>query len=270
MAENKKRKKQKNAANAPLSKADKMLYAALKIFAVLVIIGCIYGYELLSHFFIFKNPDVLAFNQIWTLFLSLPFMLTLMLLVFDPTRKKVTIFGNKDIDYNNYRSVLPLFDKRYQHIDKYKANQKLFLKKSAIWSAVLILLFCIGLLGCVGRREFTENRITTYNVFNTPTKERSYDEVESYMVSVSRGYMQILTKRTEYVPSNLFITMTLSDNKTITVCYTDCRDIYALKELENQISDKEKLVNADGIEEFLDEYNFTEDELKTVYELLEE
>ncbi len=272
MAENKKRKKQKkrNKPYAPLSKTDKVLYAVLKVLAVLVIIACIYGYELLSHFLIFNNSDVLAFNQIWTLLLSLPFMLTLMFVVFDTSRKKVHIFGNKNIDYTDYRSVLPLFDKRYQHIEKYKINQKIFLKKSAIWSVVLLLLFCVGLLGCVGRQEFTQNGITTYSIFNTPTKEHSYDEVESYTISVSAGYIQTFNHHSEYIPSNLYLTMILSDGKDLTVRYDSCRDIFAMKELENLISDKEKLVNADKLEEFLDEYNFSDEELKVVYKLLEE
>lgn len=272
MAENKKRKKQKkrNKPYAPLSKTDKVLYAVLKVLAVLVIIACIYGYELLSHFLIFKNPDILAFNQIWTLFLMLPFLLTLMLLVFDLSRKKAHIFGNKDIDYTAYRSAFPIFDKRYQHIEKYKNNQKFFMKKSAILSAVLLLLFSVGLLGCVGRQEFTQNGITTYSIFNTPTKEHSYDEVESYTISVSARYIQTFNHRSEYIPSNLYLTMILSDGNDITVSYDSCRDIYAMKELENKICDKKKLVNADRLEEFLDEYSFTEEELKIVYELLEE
>lgn len=272
MAENKKRKKQKkrNKPYAPLSKADRVIYILLKALAFLIIIGYIYGYEVLSHFLIFKNSDVLAFNQIWTLLLSLPFMLTLMFVVFDTSRKKVHIFGNKDIDYTAYRSVLPLFDKRYQHIEKYKINQKIFLKKSAIWSIVLVLLFCIGLLGCVGRQEFTKNRITTYSIFNTPVKEYSYNEIESYMVSVSGSYIQTFNKHSEYIPSNLYLTMNLTDGKDITVRYDSCRDIFAMKEIENQISDKEKLVNADKLEEFIDEYNFSDEELKVVYKLLEE
>lgn len=272
MAENKKRKKQKkrNKPYAPLSKADRVIYILLKALAFLIIIGYIYGYEVLSHFLIFKNSDVLAFNQIWTLLLSLPFMLTLMFVVFDTSRKKVHIFGNKDIDYTAYRSAFPIFDKRYQHIEKYKNNQKIFMKKSAILSAVLLLLFCVGLLGCVGRQEFTQNGITTYCIFNTPTKEHSYDEVESYIISVSAGYIQTFNHHSEYIPSNLYLTMILSDGNDITVSYDSCRDIYAMKELENKICDKKKFVNADRLEEFLDEYSFTEEELKIVYELLEE
>lgn len=272
MAENKKRKKQKkrNQPSAPLSKADKIIYILMKVLAVVAIISFIYGYELLSHFLIFKNPDILAFNEIWTLFLSIPFMLTLIILVFDPSRKRVHIFGNKNIDYTAYRSAFPIFDKRYQHIEKYKNNQKIFMKKSAILSAVLLLLFCVGLLGCVGRQEFTQNGITTYSIFNTTTKEHSYDEVESYTISVSGSYIQTFNKHSEYIPSNLYLTMNLTDGKDITVRYDSCRDIFAMKEIENQISDKEKLVNADKLEEFIDEYNFSDEELKVVYKLLEE
>lgn len=273
MAENKKRKRQKKRKKPypPLSKTDKAIYIIFQLTSALFLLGTVLGYMLLAGNFIFRNPDVLAYSERWTPLLILPFFMLGSALVFDINRKKTPLFGNKKVDYyntNHHRFALPLFDKRYQQLESCKKAKKAFIKKASIWSVVLIILFCIGLLGYMGRHEFDDNGITTYSVFNNPIKEYSYDEVEAYELRAAKHY-RTDGRYSSSVSYEVFIKLNLESGKEFFVNYDFCRDIYAMKELANRLEGKPKIVDDSYLEEFIERRDLTEDEIKALYELFE-
>ena len=239
MAENKKKKrpKKRHKPYPPLSKKDKTIYSIFQLTAALFLLGTILGYILFAGHFIFSNPDVLAYSERWTPLLMLPFFGLGAAFVFDVNQKKIPLFGNKKIDYSNttYHSfILPLFDKRYQKFESCIKAKKQFLKKSALWSVVLLILFCIGLLDYTGRHEFDDNGITTYSVFNNPVKEYSYDEVETYEIMAVKSHRKS-TRYSSTVSYEVFLKLNLESEKEFFVNYDFCRDIYAMKKLANQL-----------------------------------
>lgn len=268
MAENKKKKrpKKRHKPYPPLSKTDKIIYCTFQLAAALFLLGTILGYMLLAGHFIFKNPDVLAYSERWTPMLMLPFFGLGAAFVFDVNQKKTPLFGNKKVDYYNttyHRFALPLFDKRYQKLESCKKAKNKLLKKTAIWSVVLLILFCIGLLGYTGRHEFDYNGITTYSVFNNPVKEYSYNEVESYELRATKRYY-----RSSFY-YEIFLKFNLENGKEFFADYDFCRDIYAFKKLSNQLEGKSKTIDDSYLQEFIERRDLTEDEIKILYELFE-
>ncbi|MBE6785476.1 MAG: hypothetical protein E7538_04455 [Ruminococcaceae bacterium] len=276
MAENKKRKRQKKRKKPypPLSKTDKLLYIIFDVLGAIVLFGSVFGYLYFAPKIVFKNPDVLAFKERTTIFLIFPFFFVWLIVLFDSTRKRLPVFGNKKVDYYNtlkFRFVLPLFDKRYQHIESCQKAKKKFFKKASIWSVVFAMLFGIGLLGYTGRHEFHDNGITTYSVFNNPIKEYSYDEVESYEISAERdihiGHGKYSTSYTTYY---LYLTVRLNNGKSFSAEYGFTRDIHAMKELDSLLAGKPKTTDAAHLTEFINRHDFTDSELKVLYELFEQ
>lgn len=274
MAENKKRKRQKKRKKPypPLSKTDKVIYIGLEVFGAFLLLASVFGYETLAPIFIFKSSDILAFQERSTIFLLIPFALTLLLLVCDNTRKRIPVFGNKNVDYYNtskHRFTIPLSDERYKNISNYQIQRKKILTKTAICSVVLVILLCLGLLGCVGRHQFDKNGITTYSVFNNPIEKYTYNNVESYTVEVYNLFHH-RNRGLGYTTYELNLKVTMYDGKTFNANYDFCRNIYAMKEIENQLAEKVKLVKIDYLDEFIETHNFNEDELKVLHELLKE
>lgn len=273
MAENKKRKrpKKRNKSYPPLSKTDKILYRAFEFTAALILFISVAGYIFFADDFIFRNPDVLAYGERWTMLLMMPFFITFAVVVFDADRKKVPIFGNQKVDYYNtlnHRFTLPLFDKRYENLKNYHKARKTFFKKAVIWSVVFSVLFCVGLLGYTGRHEFDDNGITTYSIFNNPIKEYSYDEVERYELSAAKHFR--VSKYGGSTTCEVYLTLYLESGKTYSVNYDFCRDAYAMKTLENQLLGKPKTIDASYLEEFIERRDLTADETRILYELFEQ
>ncbi len=273
MAENQKRKKPKkrNKPYPPLSKTDKIIYIIFQLTAALILLGTIFGYIFFAGYFIFRNPYVLAYADRWTPLLMLPFFILGGALVFDINQRKTPLFGNKKVDYFNTayrRFTLPLFDKRYQNLENCKKAKNKLLKKTAIWSVMLTILFCIGLLGYTGRHEFDDNGITTYSVFNNPIKKYSYDEVETYELRATKNNRKS-SRYSSTVSYEVFIKFNLESGKEFFVNYDYCRDAYAMKELKNQLEGKPKTIDDSYLEEFIERRDLTADEIKILYELFE-
>ena len=274
MAENKKRKKPKkrNKPYPPLSKKDKSIYTGIEVLGAFLLLASVFGYEILAPVFVFKSSDILAFQERGTIFLLIPFALTLLLLLCDSTRKKIPIFGNKNVDYYNtskHRFTMPLFDERYKNIDSYQHQRKKIFKKIAVYSVVLVILLCAGLLGCLGRHEFDNNGITTYSVFNKPIEKYTYSNVESYTVEASRS-IHHRNRGLGYTTYELNLTITIYGGKSFNANYNFARDIYAMKELESLLTGKPKTIDDTYLEEFINRHDFTAEELKVLYELFEQ
>lgn len=268
MAENKKKKrpKKRHKPYPPLSKADRTFYNIFHLTSALILLGSIVGYIFFYDKVIFRNPDILAYADRWTMLMMLGFFFVGGIIVFEIDKKKHPVFGNKKIDYFNttyYRFTLPLYDKRYQNLENCKKAKKAFYKKTAIYSVVLMILFCIGLLGYTGRHEFDDNGITTYSIFNNPTEEYSYDEVEAYELRATKRYY----KHGFYY--EIFLKLNLQNGEEFFIDYDYSRDGKAMIKIKNQLEGKPEIIDDSYLEDFIKNHTLTDDEIKTLYELFE-
>lgn len=274
MAKSKKKKRTaKKYKNYPsLSKADKFLYAALEVVGAIFLFAFLYEYDRIISFFVLRNTNVLSFQERFTIFLMVPFFLFYIFNIIDSQYNKKPIFGNKKIDYYNtssHKFILPLFDKRYNNIARNSVSRRKELINLAIVCFVSIVLFTFGILGCIGRHEFSKDGITTYSIFNNVIEEYSYDEIESYHVDAYYRY-HTRTRGLGYTDYDVNLTVRFTDGKNFTASYNTSRDIYALEEIDKILKDKEKTVNPRNLELVINKYNFTDDELKVIYRLFEE
>ncbi len=272
MAESKKKRRpaKRNKDNPPLSKTDKFLYAALEVVGAIFILTFLYEYDSIIGFFVFRNINVLSFQERFTMFLIVPFIFFYLFYILDSQYRKKPIFGNKKVDYYNtlnHKFILPLFDKRYNNIVRNSENRRKQLRNFGIICFVTIVLFTFGILGCFGRHEFNNNGITTYSIFNNVIEEYSYDEVESYEISAVDIYRYRRIGR--YLDSDICLTVNLENGDNYTASYNCARDIFALQEINNFLKDKKKSVNSHDLELFINRHSFTEDELKVIYRLFE-
>ncbi len=269
MAKSKKKKRtaKRHKGYPPLSKADKFLYSASEVVGMLLILIPLISYEALAGFFIFKKPEVLSFQERFTMFLIVPFVILYIPCIANAHSSKIPLLGNKKINYYstvNYKFVLPLFDRRYKNME----SRKKFMKKFSVWCCVLILTFCLGILGFVGRHEFSSEGIATYSIFNNIIEEHSYDEVESYEIAAADYYRY--TSRGGYYESDIYLTVYLENGDNYTASYTASRDIYALEDIAKLLKSKEKTIDSRDLQDFINRHSFTDDELKVIYRLFEE
>lgn len=262
----------RNKKSPPLSKQDKILYTYIQIFGALILVFFIYGYEVLSPVFIFKNAEVLAFEARWTVLLLVPLIFTWLIFILNFNHKKIPIIGNKKVDYfitDKYKSALPLFDKRYENIEIYKKGRKKALNKILIWFCIFTALLTIGVMGCIGRHEFNVNGIVTYSIFNNSLAEYSYDDVESYSVSADTYYVS-RPRGLSYRLYDVTLVVNLSDGKVFSASYDMLRDLHALEKIDSLLKDKNKTVNSDHLQDFISRHEFSDDELKVLYNIFEE
>lgn len=255
----------------PLSKQDKILHICIQIIEAIILLLAVYGYEVIAPVFIFNNPDVLAFEERWTMFLLVPFLFAWIILIFDPTYSKTPIFGNKNVDYYNtvkYKFVFPLFDKRYKSNEKCRKFRKKFFKRIIICFLVLSVLFLIGVIGCIGRHEFNSNGIVTYSIFNNKLDEYSYDAVESYSISSDIHYG--IGRGHAYHEYEVSLTVNMLNGDSFSASYGNAKDIYALEKIDSFLKDKSKTVKTDYLQEFISSHIFSDNELKVLYKLFED
>lgn len=273
MAKSKKKRRpqKRHKSYPPLSRADKFLYTAFEVVGALLVIIPIVAFDPIAGFFIFKKPDILSFQSRFTLLLLFPFVFVYLIYIGDSLYKKIPIFGNKKVDYYNtlnHRFILPLFDNRYKNIERFKEHRRRRLKRISIWCSVIVFLLVAGILGCVGRHEFSREGITTYSIFNNVIEEHSYDEVDSYEVSAIDVYRYRGT-RGGYVDSDINLTVYLKNGDNYTASYTAARDVYALEEIADLLVNKKKTVDSRDLQDFIDRHSFRDDELKVIYRLFE-
>ncbi len=270
MAKSKKSVKHKKK-HPPLSKQDKFIYDCFEAIGAIIVLASMDIYEIFAHLIVFKKTEVLAYEERWSVFLLVPFIIFLLALVLKSTWKKVPIIGNKKIDYFNrtkFKPVFPVFDDRYKNNEEYLKGRKNFFKKSVIYFCAFIILLSIGCMGCIGRHEFNENGIVTYSITNTKTAEYSYDEVESFCVSADKNHVR-RTSGIFYHTYDISLTMNMKNGETFTASYNKARDVYALEKINNQLNDKKKTVDSYHLQEFIDRYEFTDEELRVIEKIFE-
>ncbi len=271
MAKSKKSVKHKKKY-PPLSKQDKFIYSCFEVIGAIIVITSMDIYKIFAHLITFKKTEILAYEERWSVLLLFPVIFFLLFLVLKPTWKKLPIIGNKKIDYFNrtkFKAVFPVFDDRYKNNEEYLKNRKIFFKKSVIYFCVFISLLSIGCMGCIGRHEFNENGIVTYSILNNKTAEYSYDEVESFRVSADRNSVRS-TRGIHYYTYGMSLTMNMNNGETFTASYDRARDVYALEKIKNQLKDKKKTVDTYYLQDFIDRYDFTDDELQVIDKIFEE
>lgn len=274
MAKSKKRKIYKLKRKKllpPLSTTDKVIYFLYEVIGAIIILFSGFGWLEILPKIVLKNSEVLAFQNRWTIVLVCPFCLIFLFVILDPFMKKKPIIGNKKVDYYNtlnQQFVLPLFDERYKNIERYKEGRKKFFKKVLVWTTVFVFLFTLEIMGLTGRHEFTDEGITTYSVFNNPVGTYSYDEVESYSITADR-FHATRTRGLGYTTYEINLTVCFKDGESFYASNDFSRDIYAIKEIEDNLEGKEKTVDAFYLEEFINRHSFSHDELKVIYELFD-
>lgn len=255
----------------PLSKQDKILRICIHVLEALILLFSVYGYEIIAPNLIFRNSDVLAFEERWTMFLLAPFVFIWLIFILNYTYTKKPIIGNQKIDYYNtvnHKFILPLFDKRYKNDVNYKNGRKKFFKKMIIYFCIFTILLSIGVMGCIGRHELNSNGIVTYSILNNRIEEYSYDDVESYSVIADR-YYHGRSKGLSYHIYDVYLVINLSNGDSFSASYNMARDIYALRKIDDLLKDKIKTVNPYYLQEFINNHEFSDDELKELYKLFD-
>ena len=272
MAKSKKKNTHRNKKKfPPLSKQDKFIYSCIEVIGAIILFVFVLLFESLTSFIVFRKADVLAYEQRMTVILLAPVMIFWLYLILRITTKKIPITGNKKVDYlkiSEYKGVFPLFDNRYKNNEKYKKGRKEFLKKSIVHFLVFACLVTIGCMGCVGRHEFNENSIATYNILNEKISEYSYDEVESYDVSAVLHNIT-RTKGLSYRTYDVHLTVTMKNGDSFTASYDTAKDVYALLKIDNLLENKAKTVNSDNLEKFIAKHDFSDDEIRVINKLFE-
>ena len=271
MAKAKKSVKHKKK-NPPLSKQDKFIYDCFEVIGAIIVLASMDIYEIFAHLIVWRKTEVLAYEERLYVLLLVPVIIFLLELVLKSTWKKVPIIGNKKIDYFNrtkFKPVFPVFDDRYKNNEEYLKGRKNFFKKLVIYFCAFIILLSIGCMGCIGRHEFNENGIVTYSITNTKTAEYSYDEVESFCVSADRNHVR-RSRGIFYHTYDISLTMYMKNGETFTASYEKARDVYALGKINNQLNDKKKTVDSYYLQDFIDRYEFTDEELQAIDKIFEE
>ncbi len=272
MAKSKKKRQPVKKGYPPLSKADKFLYAALEVVGAIFIFAFLYEHDNIIGFFVLKSTEVLSFQERFTMFLMVPFIFFYLCYILDSQYSKKPIFGNKKVDYYNtlnHKFILPLFDKRYNNIARYTETRRKILIKFSIWLCVLTLLFTLGILGCIGRHEFSREGITTYSIFNNVINEYSYSEVESYKVEVYY-HRSFRSRGLSYTDSDINLTVYFENGDNYTASYNTAQDVYALEEIDKILKGKKKTVDSHLLQNFISRHDLSDDELKVIYRLFEQ
>ncbi|MCM1544506.1 MAG: hypothetical protein NC110_04320 [Ruminococcus sp.] len=258
----------------PLSATDKFIYNALTFISLAGVIA--YTYERIKlptkHFL--SEENVLAATPSSALWAIAPFAFALLVCFgkFGELSKtgKYPIFGNKNINYYNdkYLFTLPRFDKRYNH--KLYKYRNVFPKsaKNKLISAVVTVVVCylISLFGIFGRSELKTNSIEIYNCLNNLKKEYSYSSVVSYEIGSDSGH-----GGKYYTPPSIYIYLTMSDGETLSFDNSDFGYNYsAMQDVTERLVNAEKSVDGRYLDEFMNHYSHTDDEIRIINQLFTE
>ncbi|MCM1392775.1 MAG: hypothetical protein NC185_08370, partial [Ruminococcus sp.] len=267
------KKKKHKKHYPPLSKMDKNIYRSFTALSFLLCFSfIIIRYKWTTNYF-HNRENVLAYNPSASLMAMIPFAFTILictLIIGDILLDgKYPIFGNPKVDYNDpkYLFTLPRFDKRYDSA-LYKKKMKLTkAAKRTIVSFVIVFLvtYSISLLAIFGRTELQTNAIETYNCFNIMKNQYSYSDVVSLDIeSHPQG------RFSRYNPTSISIYLTFSDGKNM--CFDDSTfngNVYAMNTVVEKLSDTEKQIDDSHLDEFINHYEFTDDEIRIINQLFD-
>ncbi|MCM1364316.1 MAG: hypothetical protein NC122_03865 [Faecalibacterium sp.] len=262
----------------PLSRLDKFIYYFVTTASIITLwlLTILRIADLKSYFF--KSDETLAYSPSLSIFFNtcFPMFVTVFIIIFMDVfnTRAHPIFGNKKVDYYNtskYLFTLPMFDKRYKNV-KSKSKKKLsrYSKRFiAITLAVMILFIFVSLLGIFGRDELSNDSIKKYNCLNQLKKSYSYSEVISYSLesNLETSYSRYSSSRYP----NISLTLTLKDGKNMQFDFRHFNgNLYSMQTVVDKLSYAKKSVNDEYLNDFIDEYDFSEEEIQILNNLFDD
>ena len=263
----------------PLSGLDKFIYVMLWLvgfFSGVVILA--FSGTALPETVVFSDPTVVAYHGMAFFFCAIPIAgyisLTLMILVAYGWDRKQPILGNKKFKPKFGQPVIktfPLFSKEFR--DSLSEKQRKRIKRTA---TVLLILFlvCAAILpfGIYPRSVLdNQNHFKHYNSFNQLTDEVTVGEADRLIIEIDyssghRGHSPSwgIELTFEYEHRDYKLTLGgFGDMKREDVL----RHMLLLKRYFSE--DQYEIVNIEAMERLVDYQNFTDAELKLVYDLFD-
>ena len=263
----------------PLSGLDKFIYVIIWLVSFawmfVIMLGC--GY-IIPEVVAFSSPTVVAYSNSVSMFCCIPMAfymsLTPGILASFGLERKQPIFGNKKFKPKFGQPVIktfPLFSKEFR--DSLSEKQKKRIKRIA---TVLLILFviCAAILpfGIYPRSVLdNQNHFKHYNSFNRLTDEVTVEEANRLLLEIdySRGHRG-------HSPSwgiELTFEYEHRDYKLTLGGFGDIEREDVLRHmllLKRYFSEEQyEIVNIEDMERLVDYQNFTDAELKLVYDLFD-
>lgn len=274
MAKQKKKVNKRYKPYPPLSKLDKSIYFIGQIVLCLCMLTSLLGYEWFAPYFVFKNDDVLAFDITENFFRIVPFWMLMVIVTFiclERLTGKKPLFGNKKIDYYNttfYRFILPPFDKRYTERVFTKEKIKKTLIKFTIFALIFSLSGIWGFSGIISRWEVTDSAITKFGTFGKVEAVYSYDDIESYTVD---SFSEKKSYKYSIWGPELGIEINLKNQEKLNMDLDLIKDeIYGLYKLDKALTGINKNINDRKLNDYIEHYNVSDEEIKLLYEIYEQ
>ena len=263
----------------PLSGLDKFIYVMLWLvgfFSGVVVLA--FSGTTLPETVVFSDPTVVAYHGMTFFFCAIPIAgyisLTLMILVAYGWDRKQPIFGNKKFKPKFGQPVIktfPLFSKEFR--DSLNEKQKKRIKRIA---TILLILFviCAAILpfGIYPRSVLdNQNHFKHYNSFNQLTDEVTVEEADRLILEIDyssghRGHSPSwgIELTFEYEHRDYKLTLGgFGDMERADVL----RHMLLLKRYFSE--DPYEIVNIKDMERLVDYQDFTDAELKLVYDLFD-
>ena len=263
----------------PLSGLDKFIYIMLWLvgfFSGIVILAL--GGTALPETVAFSDPSVLAYHGMAFFFCAIPIAgyisLTLMILVTYGWDRKQPIFGNKRFKPKFGQPVIktfPLFSKEFR--DSLSDKQKKRIKRTAT-VLLILLVVCAAILpfGIYPRSVLdNQNHFKHYNSFNQLTDEVTVEEANRLILEIdySRGHRGSspswgIQLTFEYEHRDYSLTLGGFGNM-------EREDVLRhMLLLKRYFSDDQyEILHIDRMEKLVDYQDFTDAELKLVYDLFD-
>ena len=268
-----KQKKKKHKKHYPrISKADKTLqgiiFAASFIFVI--VFAIIRMHKMITYFL--KPETALAYSTSFCILWWCPFILFVLIATGSilSYMEKHPIFGNKKVNYydkDKYLFTLPLFDKRYskEEIRRVRKLSKRQKRNIIIIASIGVVLYGLTFFGIYGRNMINTDSIERYNCVNELTASYSYDQVaECEIVSSPQTYGRNSS------PPEIWINLTFNDGQIIYFYNDDFRQNFnSMAYVKDKLANTKISYDDKYLDEFLQYYNFTDEEEQTVKKLFE-
>ena len=276
-------KKTKKKRKPPLSFLDNMLYCVLVVLSIALCVSLFFFFISIQNAIAFGDKSVIAYSDKSKIFWFFPLLLFLVIsaIAFFSFHhsERTPVFGNKKVKYGEYpwdKDCFPLFDKRRKNVYVKPSKKRFRRKMILVWLTFLLIFTSVFPLGIFKRGDLHDDySITDYGVFNQKKNTYTKEDFSRLTITIEEHHHNFRSFNAFY---SVELTISMKDKNSFSFSFGDFRSEYSNENMLRTMlniksffaAESITVTRRDRLDTLIDDFKFTEIEIKMLRELFDD